>query len=395
LPFSFSLGKSLPIPLFFLPNRERTSFSSCEAFARTCVSGLILDPEVPIRAIFDHHQDSPYHQPTAAASIAHPVPSTSANHLSRKGTLLHRFRNFYGNITEPFALSHGTSAGHTHTVSSSSMGRATTPAAASSITLVGPVPSNRKRADTTATLLEKPSSLPPPSTSRQQQQQQQQEKEVLFLPFQFSVNLSRRVTRRNLPYLRHSWTRTDAVSIVAFWITFVLAQTGVEHGAARHLGVFRALSVLRTARLLSITSGTTVGDYDIFACFGWTSLFSPLDYHALTQDCASVTRQRSIFCAVCHDIIFVRSRSRSTVRVMWLMTDFPVGLLVSSHSMARCSGHATWSQSLVRAKHHSTIFAGVTSIRARSPMCRISHVMDVTSRLRGIYVPLDRSARSV
>jgi voltage-dependent calcium channel len=209
-----------------------------------------------------------------AASIVHPVPSTSATHLSRKGTLLHRFRNFYDNVTRPFALSSGTSAGYP--VSSSSMGGATTPGAASSVTLVGPVPSNRKRADTTATLLEKPSSSPPSSTSRQQQQQQQQqEKEVLFLPFQFSVNLARRVTRRNLPYLRHSWTRTDAVSVAAFWITFVLAQTGVEHSAARHIGVFRALSVLRAARLLSITSGTTVGDYDICTFLGWTSPLSP------------------------------------------------------------------------------------------------------------------------
>jgi voltage-dependent calcium channel len=89
---------------------------------------------------------------------------------------------------------------------------------------------------------------------------------MLLLPFQFSVHLARRVTRRNLPYLRHSWTRTDAVSVVAFWITFALAQAGVEHSAAHHIGVFRALSVLRTARLLSITSGTTVGDYDICPC---------------------------------------------------------------------------------------------------------------------------------
>lgn len=147
------------------------------------------------------------------------------------------------------------------------MGGATTPATASSVTLVGPVPSNRKRADTTATLLEKPSSSSPSSTPSQQH-----EKERLLLPFQFSVNLARRVTRRNLPYLRHSWTRTDAVSVVAFWITFVLAQTGVEHSASRHIGVFRALSVLRAARLLSITSGTTVSDYDICAYLGWTSL---------------------------------------------------------------------------------------------------------------------------
>jgi hypothetical protein len=45
--------------------------------------------------------------------------------------------------------------------------------------------------------------------------------------------------------------------VIAFWITFILAQTGVEHGS-HHIGLFRALSVLRTARLLAITSGTTV-----------------------------------------------------------------------------------------------------------------------------------------
>lgn len=249
------------------------SFPSFEAFARICVSGLILDPEVPARAIFIHHQHPPYHKSTTATSIAHPVQSTSATHLNRKGTLLHRFRNFCDNVTQPFALSPNTFAGHT--VPSPSQGGATTPAAASSVTLVGPVPSNRKRTDTTATLLEKPSLSPPSSTLRQQQQhqqQQQQDKEVLILPFQFSVSLTRGVTRRNSPYLRHSWTRTDAVSVVAFWISFVLAQTGVEHSATRHLGLFRALSVLRTARLLSITSGTTVGDYDICACVRSTNL---------------------------------------------------------------------------------------------------------------------------
>ncbi len=147
------------------------------------------------------------------------------------------------------------------------MGGATTQAAASSVALIGPAPPSREQTDTTASLLEKPSSSSPSSTSRQQQQQQR-EKKVPFLPFQFSVSLARRATQRHLPYLRHSWTRTDAVSVVAFWITFVLAQVGVEQSGSHHIGVFRALSVLRTARLLSITSGTTVSDYDICACFG-------------------------------------------------------------------------------------------------------------------------------
>ena len=71
------------------------------------------------------------------------------------------------------------------------------------------------------------------------------------------------------------------------------------------------------------------------------ALFFLLDYHALAQDCASVTRQRGIFRAICHDVVFVRPRSRSTVRARWLMTDSLVGSSVSNHSTARCAGHAT------------------------------------------------------
>jgi len=214
-----------------------------------CVSGLILDPEVPIRAIFTSFSfDNPL-QPTTAAAIVRPTPTTStrSTNLGRKGTVLHRLRDFYGNVTRPFALT-----SHPPRYGTSSM--PTTSAATSSVTLVGPAPPGRKRTDTTATLLEK---TPSSSSNAYTQPQQQQQQDALILPFQFSINLSRGVTRRHLPYLRHSWTRTDALSVIAFWIAFILAQTGVEHGS-HHIGLFRALSVLRTARLLAITSGTTV-----------------------------------------------------------------------------------------------------------------------------------------
>lgn len=217
-----------------------------------CVSGLILDPEVPTRAIFTSFSiDNPLH-PTTAAAIIRPAPTTStrsATHLGRKGTILHRLQDFYGNVTRPFAIT-----SHPSMYGSSPV--PTTSAATSSVTLVGPAPTGRKRTDTTATLLEKtPSSSSNANVYTQPQQQQRQD--VLILPFQFSINLARGVTRRHLPYLRHSWTRTDALSLIAFWITFILAQAGVEHGR-HHIGLFRALSVLRTARLLAITSGTTV-----------------------------------------------------------------------------------------------------------------------------------------
>jgi len=40
---------------------------------------------------------------------------------------------------------------------------------------------------------------------------------------------------------------------------FMLAVTGTERGKY-HIGLFRAMSVLRTTRLLAVTSGTTVSD---------------------------------------------------------------------------------------------------------------------------------------
>jgi len=242
--------------LFSSTSRVLTHPNSFEAFARMCVSGLILDPQVPIRAIFSSPSiDNPL-QPTTAALIGRPAPTTatrSNTHLGRSGTLLHRLRDFYGNVTRPFAL-HNPPRYDSSTLASTS-------ATTSTVTLVGPAPLGRKRTNTTTTLLEK---TPEESSSNvtvhtAYTQQPQQQQSVLILPFQFSINLARGVTRRHLPYLRHSWTRTDALSVIAFWITFALAQTGVEHGT-HHIGLFRALSVLRTARLLAITSGTTVSD---------------------------------------------------------------------------------------------------------------------------------------
>ena len=81
--------------------------------------------------------------------------------------------------------------------------------------------------------------------------------EPIALPFRLSVDQIHDKTHRNVPYLRQSWTRIDFVAIMSFWIAFALAMTGVERGV-HHIGIFRAMSVIRTARLLTITSGTTV-----------------------------------------------------------------------------------------------------------------------------------------
>ncbi|KAG8827931.1 calcium channel protein [Serendipita sp. 401] len=77
------------------------------------------------------------------------------------------------------------------------------------------------------------------------------------LPFQAAISKQMDITSTSRPYLRHSWNRVDAVAIVSFWIMFVLCILGKEKTASDHLYIFRALSVLRTTRLLAITSGTT------------------------------------------------------------------------------------------------------------------------------------------
>lgn len=89
-------------------------------------------------------------------------------------------------------------------------------------------------------------------------------KDYLGLPFRLTVYTAQDHVARNVPYLRHSWNRIDFIAIVSFWIAFTLAQTGVERGSRDHIAIFRALSVLRTSRLLAVTNGTTVSRHRIY-----------------------------------------------------------------------------------------------------------------------------------
>lgn len=77
-------------------------------------------------------------------------------------------------------------------------------------------------------------------------------------PFQLAVARQRILAEQSSTYLRHSWNRTDFVAVCAFWVMFGLAVSGMETQPEAHIYVFRALSVLRTARLLAVTKGTSV-----------------------------------------------------------------------------------------------------------------------------------------
>lgn len=76
------------------------------------------------------------------------------------------------------------------------------------------------------------------------------------VPFSKAI-IEQRAQTSHYAYLRHSWNRVDFVAVVAFWVMFVLSITRQEMTESHHIYIFRALSVLRIARLLTVTSGTS------------------------------------------------------------------------------------------------------------------------------------------
>ncbi|KAA1473328.1 hypothetical protein DENSPDRAFT_779605 [Dentipellis sp. KUC8613] len=242
-------------------------FFTLEALARICVTGFILDPEIPISSLFTNPfsiSEKPLVPSTPVGGLGRqPSFKQTGVHpsLGRKITITHRIQNVYDNVTRPFALPYSSENLQADSQDND------TPSSSSTTVVATPRP-GRTRSDTagsSAILLEKALAgaehlhghlRNPSHPAFYASAMRSDHGQELSLPFRFSVAVSRGVTQRNVPYLRHSWLRIDFVAIVSFWITFALAEFGVERGSS-HIGIFRALSVLRTARLLAITSGTT------------------------------------------------------------------------------------------------------------------------------------------
>lgn len=182
-----------------------------EAFARICVNGFMLDPEVPISSLSFHGMIQQSREASDSRGSQH-------------------FHAMVRQVVKPFSL----------------------PKA--------PLEVNEKSTDTkTSESLRSFSYLEQP------------------LPFVAAIQKQRSLIKRGVPYLRHSWSRIDMIAIGAFWITFVLSTTGVEREVGvdagsvflvRHIGLFRALSVLRCARFLAVTNGTTVRKLAFMCKFG-------------------------------------------------------------------------------------------------------------------------------
>ncbi|KAI9722779.1 MAG: calcium channel protein [Chrysothrix sp. TS-e1954] len=65
-----------------------------------------------------------------------------------------------------------------------------------------------------------------------------------------------RVRLAHRAFLRHGFNRLDFVAVVSYWISFIVAVSGLE--ASQHIHAFRMLSSLRILRLLSLTKGTSI-----------------------------------------------------------------------------------------------------------------------------------------
>lgn len=189
-----------------------TILHSLEAFARICLNGIILDPETPISSI----------------SIRGMLRYLWRSVFDPKSGP--RFHGMVKGIVKPFALVkdqvYVTSAPSSHE-EKASQGHVNQPSM---------VFSHRP------------------------------------IPFVTAVQKQRSLSKRGVPYLRHSWSRIDFLAIVGFWIAFVMSMEGIDRAVTvdpstspptvtlvKHIGVFKALSVLRCARLLAVTNGTTVG----------------------------------------------------------------------------------------------------------------------------------------
>ena len=234
-----------PLPSFEILINEQIN-DSLEAFARICVNGFLFDPEVNIFRSFSLPLQSDPYAVTPGAS------------LNRGRSITQKFREFQRSMLRPFALA--TRAPPTLAPHSTNNrgGRNGYPYEATAVDGGfagfdnGYLNSNFNTNGMSFANLNGQTLSPDYSQAHHRDS-------TLSLPFRLSISHIHSKTHRNVPYLRQSWTRIDFLAIVCFWITFGLATTGFEHGSGGlHIGVFRAISVIRIARLLSVTSGTTV-----------------------------------------------------------------------------------------------------------------------------------------
>lgn len=229
-------------------------FLSLEAFARICVSGFLLDPEIPVSALFTSIF-APHMDPVPSSTSHPPLSRQPSRYVQGPIGFTEWVRQIKRNIKSPFALYDRTPPpSYTYNGSSAPAGS------------ISSRTHTKGRVVIAAQKMHSHIRNPSNPTFLSTVLKSDQPSDVLSLPFRLSITNAYDKTRRNVPYLRHSWTRIDFVAIVSFWISFALATAGVERGNS-HIGIFRAMSVIRITRLFTITSGTTVGASIVVFCW--------------------------------------------------------------------------------------------------------------------------------
>jgi len=243
--YSLSLFSSRKRACITSRHRAHFYFCSIECFARISVSGLILDPEVPFISIFTSTFKPSEGEPIRSVVTPGPAytPSMNRSGTARTHTLSYRLRQMKNNFFKPFELY------HKPTMDTTSDGTAVTTHTRSG--------TETRMEKTTAMAQRTHDTVRDPKSNFLTNFLRSDKPDTVSLPFKLIIEQSHQSTRRNMPYLRQSWNRIDFLSILCFWISFALATGGIERGSM-HIGIFRALSVLKVSRLLAVTSGTTV-----------------------------------------------------------------------------------------------------------------------------------------
>ncbi|KAG5641384.1 hypothetical protein DXG03_005366 [Asterophora parasitica] len=226
---------------------------SLEAFARICVSGFLFDPEVSIGTIFrsPFRGSSRLFPSTPSGNASHALSHTGS--IRRGGTITQKLNNMKGTLLRPFALKYqAPNSPYPHAPPPSEVTLTTGDPSSDGLQPTHPIAGKSLNAAQGIHWAIRE----PQTATFMSRALRSDNSDVISLPFRLSITHAHEKAHRNIPYLRQSWGRIDFIAVMSFWITFILAISGLERGEY-HIGIFRALSVIRTARLLTITSGTT------------------------------------------------------------------------------------------------------------------------------------------
>lgn len=160
-------------------------------------------------------------------------------------------------------------------------------------------------------------------------------------------------------YLRHSWNRVDFFAVICFWVSFFLAISNQEMGPTRHIYVFRALSTLRCARLLTVTSGTStiLQSLKLAAPLLWNVLFFTL------------------FAMILFSIIGIQSFKGSYRRSCVWVGDANKGIDAEpgqNHTLSQICGG--WMDANGERHPHYTVGGVPSPIRAKGYICPVGQV---------------------